>query len=536
MVPVLGCAPQRQSEFLESNQPQTPPVVTGQLVTLMGDEQNNAEKIEQLKEWAHEMGAEVRVVDESLGIAEVFGASQDEIRDVLPDAGVQPNVYFPNLLNNAEKEAQIFEESPTDGIQCRERDPSLRINAGLVAGVAGRFDRGVTRLGSGPVTYAASEANGEAVTILWMVRGPRDSAFERYQVRGNSVTVNPDLPGSYDVLVIFARGDGRCLGRVLKFGVTTSESFAGRKAARSFTDSDRRVFKHLRVVEAENAWSVTKGRGVKIAVIDTGVNFNHPDLSSNIQVDHAQRMTGYNFWARTDNPFDDHGHGTHVAGLAASAVMGLAPEATIIPIKAMNAMGGGDLAALVAAVRFAGRSGVHVINASFGGEEESFRLLQDAIQAANAAGALFVAAAGNGDARGVGFDIDVQPVYPAALSLPGHLTVAATRLDGGLSSYSNFGVRSVHVAAPGGDPSPDQGPLVSAHYLPAKRMYVGEMGTSMATPVTAGIAALVKAQNPGWAPAQLKEHLIQSGRDLPALQGKVASGKWLSARLAVARQ
>ncbi len=535
MVPVLGCAPQRQSEFLESNQTQTPPIITGQLVTLPGNEQENQKKIEELKAWANQVGAEVRVVDEALGVAEVFGASQDEIRDALPEAAVQHNLYFPNLIQDRESTAEIFDESPTSGIQCRERDGSLKINAGLVAGMAGRFDRGVTRLGSGPVSFAANESNGVAVTILWLVRGPRDSAFAQHQTRGSSVTITPDLPGSYDVLVLFARGDGRCLSRLLKFGVTTSEAFAGRKAARGFNPADKQLFKHLEVVQAEEAWTVTKGRGVKVAVIDTGVNFNHPDLSQNIDVDNTQKVVGYNFWARSENPFDDHGHGTHVAGLAASAVMGVAPEATILPIKAMNAMGGGDLAALVAAVRFAGRNGAQVINGSFGGDAEAFRLLSEPIQEATDLGSLFVVAAGNGDERGIGYDIDVRPTYPASLSMPGLLTVAATRLDGALSSYSNFGIRSVHVAAPGGDPSRDQGPLLSANYLPNKRLYAGEMGTSMATPVTAGVAALVKAVHPQWTPEQMKKHLLDSGTPMAALQGKLESGRLLNARIAVGR-
>ncbi len=531
LVPVLGCAPKPQSAFLASIQTQTLPVHTGRLVTLQGSDLENSEKIEELRIWAKREGAEVRVVDAGLGVAEVFGASQDEIQQLLPEARVTENVYLPNLIHADRDPAQIF-EAAAPAIRCSARDDLLKMDVGLPAGMESLFDRGVARLGSGALTLRAQELNGVAVTMVWMVNGPADSAFADYVTVGADLTLTPDLPGLYNVMVVFARGDGRCLGSRLQFGVTTSEEFQGKKVARGFIASDRDLFQHLAVVDAESAWTVTKGKGVKVAVIDTGVNFNHPDLSANIATATNGKVIGHNFWAATSNAFDDQGHGTHVAGLAASAVMGVAPEATIIPIKALNAMGGGDLASIVAAIRFAGRAGAHVINASFGAEDVSFAVMQEAIQAATDAGALFVVAAGNGEA-GIGFDIDARPVYPATLPVPGLLSVAATRLDGALSVYSNFGARLVHVAAPGGDPSPGNGTLMSANYLPGKRLYVGEMGTSMATPVTVGIAALAKARHMSWTAVELKEHLMRSGTSLPALAGKVVSGQLLSASLAV---
>jgi subtilisin family serine protease len=374
------------------------------------------------------------------------------------------------------------------------------------------------------------------VTFHWLSNAPTESQYNRIRVDASRFEITPDLPGEYNLLIIASRGNGKCLGRNFRFGATRSEAFQGAQPARAFdAGTDRVRFKHLEVLEAEAAWQVTQGQGAIVAVIDTGVNFNHPDLSQNIAVNGSGQVVGRDFWKPTRAPSDDNGHGTHVAGLSSSAVSGLAPESKIVPIKALNAMGGGDLAALVAAIRFAGTIGVDVINASFGGENERMSILGQAITEATARGALFVAAAGNGDSNGNGFDVGARPFYPVILRLDGQLTVAATRLDGGLSKFSNFGVNHIDVAAPGGDPSPDQGGLQAAYYLPEHKLYVAQMGTSMATPVVSGVAALVKASHPSWKGREIKARLLEAGNELPALQGKVRSGRLLNARVAAAR-
>ncbi len=532
---ISGCGPYQKVSILESRVPQTAPIETGKLVTLKGTPDELHQQIGALESWASDIGARVRVVSEAVGVVEVFGASQDEVVAILPSATVEENVYFPHLLNGSRRQLEAFADDAAEGMKCTTRDPTLAIQLGLSKGGPDTFDRGVATLGSS-FSLMVREKNAAPVTFFWIASGPTESRYHHVEQTGTEFEVTTDIPGSYDVLIVAARGDGRCLGRVFRFGVTTSEEFAGTHAARHFDASDRSKFVHLGVIEAEAAWAVTRGKGVTVAVIDTGVNFNHPDLTQNVAVDANGALIGSNFWLPTARPFDDHGHGTHVAGLSASAVMGIAPEATIIPIKALNSMGGGDLSSLVAAIRFAGQIGADVINASFGGESDEFTSIRESIEYATSRGSLFVVAAGNGDEQGNGFSIDVRPVYPAALGLPGQLTVAATRFDGALSVYSNFGDKNVDVAAPGGDPAAGQGPLMSAYYLPGRKLYVGQMGTSMATPVTAGVAALVKSLHPQESLVQLKARLIAAGHDVPALAGKVRSGKLLNARLAVSQR
>lgn len=535
VVPVFasGCAEQRLSDLFEALPVQALPVPTGRLVTLSGSPSENERQMKDLQAWADAEGAEVRVVDSSLGVAEVFGASQDEVQAALPSARVTENKYLPNLIRSKWGTAEALDSVAPARLNCTSIDETLELNAGILRSSSGILDRGIVRIGAGAVNFGVMEKNAVPLTFAWIVEGPGDSVFVKYGSAGDRLSFAPDVPGGYSLTAIGARGDGRCQGMRLAFGATTSESFKGRQAPRAFTSEDRTRFGHLAVVHAEAAWLRTKGQGVKIAIVDTGANFNHPDLSQNMAIKADGQVVGYNFWANNSNPFDDEGHGTHVSGLAASAVMGLAPEATIIPIKALNAVGGGDLAAVVAAVRYAASQGAHIINASLGAEDEEFAVIDEAIREATAAGALFVVAAGNGDESARGFDIERRHVYPALLDQPGLLAVAATRSDGALSSYSNFSRNKVHVAAPGGDSAPGQGPLLSANYVPGKRLYQAQMGTSMATPVTAGIAALVKSLHMDYTPLQLKQHLIRSGSNLPALAGKVVSGRLLNAETAV---
>ena len=292
-------------------------------------------------------------------------------------------------------------------------------------------------------------------------------------------------------------------------------------------------------VDAPEAWDLqTGGNDVVVAVIDTGVDYKHPDLNANIWTNTAEipgngidddangyidDVHGYDFSNNDSDPFDDHGHGTHVAGTIAAVgdngvgVVGVSWRARIMAVKFLGAGGSGFTSGAVSAVLYAADMGAKVMNNSWGGGGFS-QALRDAIATADAAGALFVAAAGNSNGNN-----DVNPHYPSSYEVPNVLAVAATDHNDAKAGFSSYGAASVDLGAPGvnilstvpgaGDPccSDPSG-------------YKTLNGTSMATPHVSGAAAVVFAQFPGVTHQQVKQRLMGAVNAIPSLAGKTVTG------------
>jgi len=293
-------------------------------------------------------------------------------------------------------------------------------------------------------------------------------------------------------------------------------------------------------IRAESAWGVTTGsRGVIVGVIDTGIDYTHPDLAANIYVNPGEipgngidddgngfvdDIHGWDFRNDDNDPFDDDGHGTHVAGTIGAlgnngrGVAGVNWAVSLLPIKFLGSDGSGSTADAVAGIDYATSIGAVITNNSWGGSSFSQTEL-DAILRANAAGSLLVAAAGNRAE-----DSDLSPLYPAAYDVPNIISVAATDNNDLLAWFSNYGTRTVDLGAPGAS-------ILSTR---PGSTYGFMSGTSMATPHVVGAAALLRALNPGMPVAALKQRLLDSVDPIPALAGRTVSGGRLNAFRAIA--
>lgn len=326
-------------------------------------------------------------------------------------------------------------------------------------------------------------------------------------------------------------------------------------------------------IGVQKAWSQARGAGVVVAVIDTGVDYTHPDLVDNLWRNPGETGTdaqghdkssngidddangfvddviGWDFASNDNKPYDlavqpidllmgggNPGHGTHCAGNVAArgnngvGISGVAPEAKIMAMRFLTEKGEGSNAEAIKAINYAVKMGANVLSNSWGseGEEpgEENQALKDAIENANAHNVIFIAAAGNGHS-GVGYDndSDAKPGIPASYSIANIVSVAAVDNKDALGSFSNWGLRTVHLGAPG---VAIYSTTVTGKYSDTVIDMYGFKatwdGTSMATPHVAGAAALYLSKHPNASVREVKEALISSAKPISALNGKSVSG------------
>jgi subtilisin family serine protease/fibronectin type 3 domain-containing protein len=297
-------------------------------------------------------------------------------------------------------------------------------------------------------------------------------------------------------------------------------------------------------IDAPEAWDVTTGSGSTIvAVLDTGVDYLHPDLAANIWVNqdelagngidddlngYVDDIRGYDFYNNDNNPLDDHGHGTHVAGTIGAVgnngigIAGVNWNVQIMPLKFLGADGSGTTSDAIEALRYAIDNGAHISNNSWGGDPFS-QSLYNAIRDARDVGHIFVAAAGNGNFIGFGIDNDATPFYPSSYDLDNIVAVAATDSTDNIAVFSNYGATSVDLGAPG----------VSILSTLPNGNYGLNSGTSMAAPHVAGALSLVRDHVPGLTYRQIIDRVLASTDPLTALDGKTATGGRLNVAAAL---
>ena len=293
-------------------------------------------------------------------------------------------------------------------------------------------------------------------------------------------------------------------------------------------------------ISATSAWDVFTGSDqVLVGVIDTGVDYLHPDLAPNIFLNHGEianngvdddnngfidDIRGWDFVNNDNDPMDDNSHGSHVSGTIGAVgnngigVVGVNWSIKILPIKFLSSSGSGSTAGAIASVEYATMMGVHLTNNSWGGGGFS-QALMDAIADAGANGQLFIAASGN-----AGSNTDVSPHFPSSYNLDNIVSVAATDHNDQLAGFSNFGVVSVDLAAPG---------VNTLSTIPGGG-YGTKSGTSMATPHVAGVYGLIFGRFPAIGHLDAKNLVLNSADALAQLGGFVQTGARLNAFMAIA--
>ncbi len=281
----------------------------------------------------------------------------------------------------------------------------------------------------------------------------------------------------------------------------------------------------VRKIEADRAWDLfaqqgtqpgfeRAGHGVVVAIIDTGIDYRHPDLAANIWPG-----LGHDFVNNDDDPMDDNGHGSHCAGTIGAVggngigIIGIAPGVQLMAVKGLNAEGSGSNDHLAQCVRYATDNGADILSNSWGGQGTS-SLFNEVFSYAQAHGVICVAAAGNNNASVNGFT-------PA--NVPGVITVGASDSHDQKASFSNWGAR-VDLSAPGGGVASELGgndsdirnilstlpegvTISENHELQVSEGYYRLAGTSMACPHVSGAAALVLARRPGTRPDEMRTRL-----------------------------
>ena len=274
-----------------------------------------------------------------------------------------------------------------------------------------------------------------------------------------------------------------------------------------------------------------KGQGIVVAIIDSGIDFYHPQLKDNLFMNTGEMgmddngldkthngvdddnngyiddINGYDFLTSSPYPIDNFGHGTHIAGIIAakhsedshstSQVQGVAPKAMILPLKFIEGNNGGDSFTAIKAIDYAVLMGAHIVNASWGGPLCSMAL-RNRIDDLAHQNILFVTAAGNNSQN-----LDRSPFYPASHNLPTQITVGALERSGNLAHFSNYGDNSVHIFAPGQD-------IVSTIPIHFGLATACSDGTSMAAPFIAGAAAALWSYEPSFLATDIRDSILKS--------------------------
>lgn len=513
---------------------------------------------------------QIRLLNQDENLYEIFSLSRDTIEKELGTVPITKNLFF-EVNDGVTADDKILkisdfvlDDSPLTECRVQAYPPEAIIEAngkpevaefkatpGETLNLSARFSR------PGLMNYQSK------IKVAWKILSPKGTLRENQEqfLLGQDQIFIPDINGLHRIYLLVQDDQANCGLSRLDLSVSSNPAYLGTTTNEPLND-DKLIldpFIQLDLTQAVSAWErlPAQGSGKVIAIVDTGVHYNHPELVNNIFVNAKEipgngldddqngfvdDNIGWDFINSDAFPFDDQSHGTHVAGIASASEFGLAPHAKILPIKVLSASGYGDFGSIMAGLLYAVDQGASIINTSLGfsnaklSDEDVAQIMAQfptVFKKLEQEGVLLVAAAGNGDRQGKGMNNDMIVTLPASFPLKNIVAVAALDESLGLTTYSNFGKTKVHVAAPGG--SKAKGIRSTFFENPCNIKLVEMRGTSMATPVVAGIAALTWSANPQLSSLQIKEILVKSGVDKESLHDLTVSGKAISALDAVER-
>ncbi len=550
---LVACA---DSQFISPKQLQkTAPTATEETGFLVTTSKSN-DVVELSNKLPH---SKIRIINKRHGLYEIYGVTKGEIQQYLKNTEITkndfftPNEYLPSQtdafqnyrFNSSQKSNTLRPELCIRG----PYPPSARIND------LTNIKNSTIQLGESIHFDAHSSTPNISVKSSlrfgWSVETPDGSIKKSYfHFDDDELKVIPTAMGAYTITLRVQDELNKCHDFTKRINVTSNEDYNSLstqdiRSSKILTEQLAQ-FSHLKELGVEKTWQVTTGHSQIIAVIDSGVNYNHFALKNNILFNNLEipnngidddnngfidDYLGYDLVNSDPFPYDDHGHGSHVAGISSSSVFGIAKDSKILAVKAMSPSGG-DLGSLAGGIFYAVDRGAKILNLSFGNYGKAHPTMIKAVNYAEKKGAIIVAAAGNGDhAFGIPINTDIAPNYPSALNNDNIIAVAAKSNKGLLASYSNFGKKSVDVVAPGGDS--DDLIFSAFHKNPANIHIKGMSGTSMASPIVAGISAQLWSLNPELTVREIKELLLKSGNYNKNLKDKVLSSRYISSTQAI---
>lgn len=533
-------------------------------------------KTDQLQELINQKPSlQFRKISDLLKTYEIKGLTKEEILEVAPKTRIEENrfiksqrfsyphkkISFKSIKFSSTKSSLYSIFSPENCVH----DDKLETPSISAVKTAGFFSQDHASVGE--EFLFTTDESGEQSLSAWAVLAPQGSKILPDLTDAEKFNIKPDMPGLYEVL-LFYKEENNCNYGKVEIYVTFNEAHKSEETVydqKSFEILEKETFSHI---EESNAQHVeeslsSNSKEVVVAVIDTGVNYNHPCLKGkmwnnqdeipgdgidNDNNGYIDDTLGYDMVFDDAMPMDDDGHGSHVAGLLAGAYVGVADKANI-KIMALKTGGGFgiDMGSYIKSLEYALENGADIINLSLGSVKKSHNE-EALLKIARERGVLVVAASGNGDESGSRVNNDVIPNYPSSYKLDNILAVAAVDASGRLTSYSNYGKENVDIAAPGGfvefqyehlngryERTMVAHPLKSAYIRnPEGKLLNPNIGTSMAAPIVSGTVAMMKMQNDKLLPHELISVIKTYSKREPYLRTKVSSGGYLDVAAALA--
>ncbi len=468
-----------------------------------------------------------RVVNQQVNLYEAK-SSLSELRKIFPEAQLEPNKIdhqFIRPLQSLTKKEMAKNAIDSFTSNCSQQGKlRLFVQSTENSEVDVRSQLLIKDIGDTVKLRGFAIGNDRRpVEYLWSFSFIGLGNYESYISSGQNLDLTLNGVGEYKITLLAKSDTNICGDTTFSHLVTSNAPYKNLNFPELF-GLDKEPFYHLRQAKIPELIAKRDKKTI-VAVIDTGVNYNHALLNSKMALNAGEipgngiddddngfvdDYVGYDLYANDPHPMDDDGHGTHVAGLVAGIEIGSGQNVEILAIKAGNALGI-DTASMIGAIYYALFRGAKVINLSLGSTNIPSKMELQAYITAREMGVLVVVAAGNGDKKGNGVNLDIGvPVYPASIPLDNILTVGASSLtQTHLAKYSNYG-SVVDIVAPGGDLF---SPLYSATTInTVKKQLAPSHGTSMAAPLVAGTAGEVLSMNNELLPVEVIDLLIKHGR------------------------